>query len=309
MLGAGICSLLLGGAAGGLAAEVEVVTSVPQLPQVMPQVMPQAAPDASPEKARALLDQVKKSEQDREITIKQTEIERLQEDQTKTENDLKGLQETIDSTSGLIGATSEHLKTLTTEHRKLERELAVADAWINAEQLKTAGLQALTDAQGKSLSALTLRGEEAAARSHLRTVELEILKAGQQLPGEGHEDAQSDLAKARKALAVAAAKAAAEERLAHEAMKAATAKMALADAKATQAQHLAGDDLILEPPAAIVKTKAKTSAKPAEKPAPVATGPKAAADTGSPAKSAAKTGSSKTNKPSAAGSSHSWFAR
>jgi hypothetical protein len=41
------------------------------------------AAGAPPEKARALLDQVKKSEQDRAIAAKQTEIDRLKEDQAK----------------------------------------------------------------------------------------------------------------------------------------------------------------------------------------------------------------------------------
>ena len=233
-----------------------------------------------PEKASALLDQVKKSEQDRQIAVKQTEIDRLKEDQTKTERDSNELKQTIESTSGLMTDTTDHLTTLTTESRRLEHELAVAEARITAEKLKIAGPpSALADAQGKSLSALARRAEEAAVRSHLRTVELEILQAGQQVPGEGHEAPQADLAKARKALAIAESKAESEERLAHDAMKAAAAKMTLAETKAATAERLADNDLTLEP-TVVTKAKPKTPGKSAEKLAPIAAPPKPAANTG-----------------------------
>jgi septal ring factor EnvC (AmiA/AmiB activator) len=272
MLATGICSVLLGG-------------------------MAWSEDDAQPpEKARALLDQVKKSEQDRQVAVKQTEIDRLKEDQTKTESDSNALKQTIESTSGLMTDTSEHLATLTAENQRLEHELAVTQAWIHAEQLKTAGLKALADAQGKSQSALARRTEEAAARSHLREVELGILQDGKQVPAEGREVAQTDLGKARKALAIAEAKAESEERLAHEAMKAATAKMTLAETKAAFAQRLADNDLTLDPSAAAPKAKSKTVDKSAEKPAPVAAPPKSAASTGTPAKSGANTGTAKSKK-------------
>jgi len=251
-----------------------------------------APEEASPEKARALLDQVKKSEQDRAIAAKQTEIDRLMEDQAKAESDAEALKKTMESTSGLIAGTGEHLTTLTNDSRRLEHELAVSEAWINAEQLKTAGLRALADAQGKALSALSRRAEETAARSHVRTIELEILQAGQQPPREGHEISRTDLEKARKALAVAEAKAESEERLAHEAMKAAGLKMALAETKATHAQRLAGDDLTLEPAKVTARVKPKSPEKSAAKPAAIAVGPSSAASS----KPAITKGATKTRK-------------
>jgi hypothetical protein len=268
-LAAGICSLLVGGAVQG--------------------------EEAPPEKARALLDQVKKSEQDREIAVKQTEIDRLKEDQAKTESDSEALQQTIESTSGLLTDTSEHLATLTTDSRRLEHELAVSQAWINAEQLKTAGLRALADAQGKSLSALARRTEEAAARSHLRGGEMEILQAGQQVPKEGRELSQTDLAKARKALAIAEAKADSEERLAHDAVKAAAVRMTLAETKATLAQRLADNDLTLEPTMTTAKLKPKSTEKSASKLAPIAGPPPPASGVALP-KPTINTGATKTSK-------------
>jgi hypothetical protein len=308
MLATGICSLFLGGAAWSRDQEVppdkapEVSSektpevSPDKAPEVSlektPQVFPDKAPEESPAKARALLDQVNKSEQDREIAVKQTEIDRLKEDQAKTEHDTDDLKKTMESTSALMTDSTGHLTTLTTESRRLEHELAVAEARITAEQLKIAGLQALADAQGKSLSALARRGEEAAVRSHVRTVELEMLQAGQQVPAEGREASQSDLGKARKALAVAEAKADSEERLAHDAMKAAAAKMTLAETKAAFAERLADNDLTLEQTTAKAKAKPKAPAKTADKPAPIAAPPKSLATVGP----AFKTGASKTKK-------------
>ncbi|MEP6669635.1 MAG: hypothetical protein ABJF10_10810 [Chthoniobacter sp.] len=268
MLSTGICVLLLGSAAWS---------------------------EEAPEKARALLDQVTKSEQDRQIAAKQKEIERLQEDQAKTERDSSSLKETMESTSGLIDETSAHLATLTADSRRLQHELAVSEAWTNAETLKIAGLRALTEAQGKSLAAATRRAEEADARSHLMTVEMEILQAGKQVPGELREGSQGDLAKASKAVAVAESKADSEERLAHEAMKAAAAKMAVAEAKAATARRLADNDLTLEP-TVVTKAKAKPPVKPTEKLAPIAAPPKPAANAATTAKPTPNTGAAKPNK-------------
>lgn len=255
--------------------------------------------ETAPEKARALLDTVTKSEQDRQIAAKQTEIDRLQEDKTKTESDSNALKQTLESTSNLTTETNDHLGTLTAESRRLQHELAIAEARIAAEQLKIAGLQALTDAQSKSLSALARHSEEAEARSQVMSAEMEVLQSGKQVPGQLREDSSSELAKARKALAAAEAKTAAEERLAHDAMKAATAKMALAEAKATMAQRLADNDLTLEQPVVVTKTKAKPVAKPTEKkPDPVAAGPKSSADAPATSKPTTTTGAAKSKKAS-----------
>lgn len=254
--------------------------------------------EATPEKARALLDQVTKSEQDRQIAAKQTEIDRLQADQARTEKDSDTLKQSLETTSGLITETNDHLTTLTTESRRLQHELAIAEARIAAEQLKIAGLQALTDAQGKSQSALARRTEAAEARSKVMAAEMEILQSGKPVPAQLRDDSQSDLGKARKALASAEAKADAEERLAHEAMKAATAKMALAEAKATMAQRLADNDLTLEQPTVVTKPKSKPAAKPVEKPDPVAAGPKPAAESSTPSKPSSNASGAKAKKTS-----------
>ena len=288
LLSLGTCSLLLGSAVRG--EEPPIRLNVPQVN------VPPAQVKEAPEKARALLDEVQKSAQDRQIAAKQTEIDRLKEDQTKIEQDSDGLKKTLDSTSGLVTETNNHLETLTADSRRLQHELAIAEAWTNAEQLKIAGLQALTDAQGKSLSALARRAEAADARSRLFAAEMEILQGGKQVPREGREDSQPELGKAREAPALAESKLQSEERSAHEAMKAATAKMALAETKAEMAQRLADNDLSLEPRIA-TKSKPKASAKPPEKLAPVAAGPsKTTANPAASAKSAPNAPGAKNKK-------------
>jgi hypothetical protein len=275
-----IVSMLLAGAATAQEEALFIATGAAQ----------EEVPPAQAEKARALLDEVKKSELDRQVAVKQTELDRLKQDLEKTERDSTGVQKTIDSMAALITDSGDNLNKLTTESRRLEHELAVAEARMAAERLKVEGLRALSAAQGKALSALARHAEETEARSRLRTAELGLLQQGKPIPAELRDDsAQGELAKARKALAAAEAKTQAEERAAHEAMKAAAAKMALAEARASTAKRLADNDLTLPPIAE--KTRPKSSDRPVEKKesdAPVRKPqPAAAASTPKPAATAA----------------------
>jgi hypothetical protein len=255
-LAAGLFALLL--APRGSAQEEALFVATGGLPE-------QATP-AAPGKAQALLDEVKKNVVDRQMAVKQIEIERIKQDREKTERDAASVQKSIDSTAALIEDSGEDISKLTTESRRLEHELAVAEARISAERLKVEGLRALSAAQSKSLSALARHAEEAEARSHLREAELALLQQGKAIPAEARDEtAAGELGKCRKALAAAEAKTQAEERAAQEAVKAAVAKMALAEAKASTAKRLAENDLTLVPIAE--KTKAKSSEKTADKPA------------------------------------------
>ncbi len=308
VLATGICSLLMAGAAVSQEAPPAIIKNEPPaIIKETPATAINEAPatlseEAPPAKERALLDQVKKSEQDRQISAKQTEIDRIKEDQAGIQRDSDGLEKTIESTSGLTADANEQLATLTMESKRLEHELAVAQARIKAEKLKIEGLRALSEAQAKSLSALSRRAEQADARARLHTIEMEILQDGKQIPAEGREgESSSGLVKARKALAAAEVKTDAEERLAHDAMKAAAAKMTVSEAAATTAQRLADNDPALEAPVAIPKAKPVEKAA-IEKPAPVASGPKPTTSTGTSSKPAAtgnKTSTQKAPAPTA----------
>jgi colicin import membrane protein len=257
-LAAGVCSLLLEATGSAQEEALFVATSDVQEQAAV------AAPEKA-QKARALLDEIKKSEFDRQLALKQTEIDRIKQDQEKAERDAAGVQKTIESTEALIQDGGDELNKLAAETRRLEHELAVAEARIAAERLKIEGLRALSAAQSKSLSALARHAEECEARSRVRATELALLKEGKPIPPEGRdESAQGEIGKARKALAAAEAKTQAEERAAHEAVKAAAAKMALAEARAATAQRIAENDLTLPPVAE--KAKLKSAEKPADKP-------------------------------------------
>jgi hypothetical protein len=245
---------------------------------------PEEAAPAAPGNAQALLDEVKKRELDRQLASKQTEIDRIKQDQEKAEHDAANVQKTIESTAALIKDSDEEVARLTAESRRLEHELQLAGARIDAERLKVDGLRALSAAQTKSLSAVARRAEEAEARTRLRAAELALLREGKPIPAEGREEAApGEVAKCRKALAAAEAKTETEEKAAREAMKAAAAKMALAEAKASTAKRLAENDLTLPP--ITEKTKPRSSDKPAEKretDAPVRKAPSATAAASTP---------------------------
>lgn len=215
---------------------------------------------ATPEKAKTLLDELRRTEIDRQIALKQTEIERIKQDQAKAEEDTANIQKNIDSLTSLIDGSNDEVAKLTSESRRLEHELALAEARIASERLKVEGMRALSIAQSKSLSALARHAEVSEARARLRSAELSLLKDGKPIPAETKEElAQSEIGKCRKALALAEAKTEAEDRAAREAMKAAAAKMELADAKALTAKRISENDLTLPPVAE------KSRPKPTEK--------------------------------------------
>lgn len=199
-----------------------------------------AAQDAPPEKAQALLDKVKQGELDRQIAAKQTEIDRLKEDLNKGKKDADGLQQTMDATNSLISESTENLDKLTEKGKRLEQEYNLTLARISAERQKIDGLRNLSDAQSKSLGALTNRIEETDVRGRVRSAEMEMLTEGKPVPAEGTDDkGHSELSKLRKTLAAYETKTTAEEKTARDAMRIATAKVQAADAAAARVKRMA----------------------------------------------------------------------
>src|SRR5438132_8440798 len=68
--------------------------------------------EPAPEKTKALLEQVKKTELNRQVAVKQTAIDRLQEDLEKSKKDAEGLQQTMTTTATLINESVAHLDSL-----------------------------------------------------------------------------------------------------------------------------------------------------------------------------------------------------
>ena len=257
---------------------------------------------AEADPAYALLDQVKKSDLDRQVANKQMEIDRLKQDQSRAEQDTSKLETSAESTTKLLEASTENLTTLSAEPKKLEHQAAIAGAKITAERQKIEGLKALQAAQAKSLSALKLHLDEAEARTRVRTAELELLQGGQVVPTEGNEEkAQGDLARARKALALAQSKTQFEERAAREAMKSASAKLAQAEARDAAVKKLADMDAANPAPVAEKTMKPKSASRESAEPAPrkmAAPAPVSAKPTVSAA--ASKPAPAATPKPTAA---------
>jgi uncharacterized small protein (DUF1192 family)/uncharacterized low-complexity protein len=201
---------------------------------------PAAGQDPAPEKAQALLDKVKQGELDRQIAAKQTEIDRLKEDLSKGKKDADGLQQTMDATNSLINESTENLDKLTENGKRLEQEYNLTLARISAERQKIEGLRNLSDAQSKSLSALTNRIEETDVRSRVRSAEMDMLTEGKPVPAEGADDkGHSELSKLRKTLSAYETKTTAEEKTARDAMRIATAKVQAADAAAARVKRMA----------------------------------------------------------------------
>ena len=232
--------------------------------------------DAPAEKAQVLLDQVKKSELDRQLAAKQTAIDRLHEDLDHNKKDAESLQQTIDATANLINDSTKHFEELSAERRRLQHDLNLTIARIDAETQRLDGLRNLSTAQGKSLSALNRHIEETDVRSQLRTAEMKAIAEGKLQPGEDVDDKKHpDLMKLRKELSTCEAKTEAEEKLARAAMKAAAAKVQSADLAAARVQKMSEEtasdktDSDQKPVTAKAVPKSSQQLPPiAEKPAP-----------------------------------------
>lgn len=160
----------------------------------------------------------------------------------KNSKDAEALQQTIDSTSDLINDSTKHFDELSADRKRLQHDLNLTLARIDAEGQRIEGLRNLSAAQGKSLSALNRRIEETQVRSQLRTAEMQAIADGKLVPGDDTQDKRHpELTKLRKALSIAEARTASDEKLARSAMKSATAKVQSADLAAARVQRMSED--------------------------------------------------------------------
>ena len=197
---------------------------------------------AEPDNAKALLEKVKRRDLDRQIAARQTEIDRLAEDLAKGHKEAETMQANFDTTGSLLKESAAHLSQLLSQRKRLEQVIELTTLRIEAERLKAEGLQLLGDAQGKALIALTKRAEETDARASLGGAELKLLTPAEGAPGT--EPASKDTAKIRSSLADLRRKlalsenaAANAERIAHDAMRAASSKLELADIAGVKAKR------------------------------------------------------------------------
>src|SRR5438477_3479323 len=95
--------------------------------------------DVKTEKSQALLEKVKQRELDRQISARQTEMDRLKEDLSKSKTEADGVQQTIDATTLLITESGQSLEQFLAEKRRLQHSLNVAAQNIEAERRKAEG--------------------------------------------------------------------------------------------------------------------------------------------------------------------------
>ena len=200
------------------------------------------AQTAEPDNAKALLEKVKRRDLDRQITARQTDIDRLAEDLAKGHKEAETMQANLDTTASLLKESAAHLSQLLGQRKHLEQIIELTTLRIEAERLKAEGLQLLGDAQGKALIALTKRAEETDVRASLGGVELKQLAPAE--GATGAEAAARDAAKLRPALADLRRKlansenaSANAEKIARDAMRAASSKLELADIAGVKAKR------------------------------------------------------------------------
>lgn len=198
----------------------------------------------SRENAQAILEDVKKRRLENQIASKQIELQRLEEDHTKRQEEAEGLQRSLDTIASAIGEASGSLERLNADRKRLTDLLELTNLRIDADRLKLDGLKALSDAQIKARDLVINQSEEASLRSGISRAELKLL-ADRQNPEEG-ETTKEDASKASGEIAELAKKLTRSEKASllasktsREAMIAANAKMLQADSADARAKKAA----------------------------------------------------------------------
>ena len=194
----------------------------------------------APDKAQTLLAKVKRSDIDRQVTAKQTGLNRMAEDLAKGQKEAEAMQASIEATGGLLKESGENLSQLQSQKKRLEQVLELTALRIEAERLKSDGLKMLSEAQTKAKAALAKRAEETDLRASLGAAELKQLTPESAEPAAepavkdaGSKDAgartRAAHAELRKKLATSENSAANAEMVAREAMRAASTRLEQAE--------------------------------------------------------------------------------
>ncbi len=200
---------------------------------------------AETDNAKSLLEKVKRRDLDRQITARQTGLDRLAEDLSKGHKEAENMQANIDATGGLLKESAAQLSQLVSQRKRLEEVVELTTLRIEAERLKSEGLQLLAEAQGKALTALTKRAEETEIRSNLGAAELKLLAPAEAAPGtepEGKDappKSRPTMSDLRRKLASSENASANAEKIARDAMRAASSRLELADIAGVKARRKA----------------------------------------------------------------------
>jgi hypothetical protein len=201
----------------------------------------------SPEDAQALLHDVKKREVERKVAAKQTELNRLNEDLAKGRDESNDLNRSIAEMGIATTETTSLLDQLSAERTRLTQALEVTNLRLDAERLKLTGLKMLSGAQGKVLASLSSRNEDTELKSAIGVAELKLL-SDESSTDQTDAGATESSSKLKTQIADLKRKRAKNEKpikdaatAAHEAMDAASAKLAQAESAGAKAKKRAAE--------------------------------------------------------------------
>lgn len=192
------------------------------------------------EKTEALLQKVNKSDMDLRMAMKQTEIQRLKQDMDESKKDMDSLKKSLDDTAALAKENASNMEKLSLYRKEMEASMQLTAMQMEAEERKSEGLQKLSTAQNDAMEAMNERMAEMDVRSKLRAYEVQLLQQGKPIPGEDNDERGTpDLMQLRKTLASTEVKTMEADRIARETLKAASAKLAMADDASARAKQMA----------------------------------------------------------------------
>ena len=199
------------------------------------------------EKALILLESVKKRELDSLIAMKQTELQRLNEDLQKRQNEASALQQSMDTIAIATAEANDLLEQLQMRKQYLTRALELTSQRIDAEKLKVDGLKTLSDAQAKDRDRVAKQSDSTNIRANIEGANFRILSQKQDGPdGEtaGKDTTAkllSEIADLKKKLEKSEHNTVAAVKLAHDAMASATVKLQQAESAESRARKTAQD--------------------------------------------------------------------
>lgn len=197
---------------------------------------------ASDRNIGALLNEAKKSEHERKLADKQTELDRLNEDMKKGATEIESLDKGAQKAATAAGDASKQLDLLTLQKKRAMREMELLGARIDAEKLKGDGFRLLEIANRKAQEWVTKRSEENETKAAIVMAETrQIAASGPKIPGDNPPPMaipknEPTLTELRKKLGKAERATGTAAHQAREAMTAATARLLEAENASARAE-------------------------------------------------------------------------
>lgn len=233
-----------------------------------------AEPTDGREKPLVLLESVKKRELESQLAVKQTELQRLNEDLQKRQTEQVSLQQSMDAISIAVAESTDLLEQYLARKKYLVRALELTTQRIEAERLKVDGLKTLSDAQSKERDHVAKRFESTSIKSNIEGANFRILSQKQaapdapEVPKDFAAKLLSEIAELKKKLERSDRNVFGASKLAREAMATASEKLLLAEDAAVKAKKMAeewGLNENAEPVAERVQADEPAAEAPAEK--------------------------------------------